>query len=87
MAGVVLSGSSEVPVEGKGAGPGDGAWVGASGWEVWSLYVLVWLGLSMVIGSVRIRVRHAHASLMVEQEKACGARRWTLQCGATEVRS
>ena len=84
MAGVVLSGSSGVPVEGKGAGSGDGA----SGWEDWSLYVLVWLGLSMmVIGSVQIRVRHAHASLMVEHEKACGACRWTLQCGASEVRS
>ena len=81
MAGVVLSGSSEVPVESKGAGPGDGG-VGASGWEDWSLYVLVWLGLSMmVIGSVQSRVRHVHATLMV------GARRWTLQCGASEVRS
>ena len=70
MAGVVLTGSSEVPVEDKGSGPGDGAWVGASGWEDWSLYLLVWLGLSMmVIGSVQIRVRDAHASLMVEQEK------------------
>ena len=86
MAGVVLSVSSEGSVEDKGAGPGDGAGVGSPSWN-WSLYVSVWLGLSMVIGSVRIWVRHAHASLMVEQEKACGVRRWTLQCGATEVRS
>ena len=41
----------------------------------------------MEIGSLRSRVRHAHASLMVEQEKACGARRWTLRCGARAVRS
>ena len=60
--------------------------MGSFSWDDWSLYVLVWLGLSMmVIGSVQIRVRHAHASVMVEQEKACGARRWTLQCGASEV--
>ena len=63
MAGVGLSMSSGGP----GAGDGDG--VGSSGWDGWSLYVLDWLGLSMVIGSLRIRVRHVHASLMVEQEK------------------
>ena len=50
------------------AGEGDG--VGSSSWDGWSLYVLDWLGLSMVIGSSRIRVKHVHASLMVEQEKA-----------------
>ena len=81
MSGVGLSMSSGGP----GAGDGDG--VGSSSWDGWSLYVLDWLGLSMVIGSVRIRVRHAHASLRVEQEKECGARRWTLQCGASKVRS
>ena len=43
------------------------------------------MGLSMGIGSECIRVRHAHASLVVEQEKACGARRWILQCGASKV--
>ena len=61
--------------------------MGSSSGDEGALYVLVGLGLSMEIGLVRIRVRHAHASLMVEQEKACGARRWTLQCGASEVRS
>ena len=71
MSGVGLSVSSGGP----GAGDGDG--VGSSSWDGWSLYVLDWLGLSMVIGSLRIRVRHAHASLVEEQEKACGARRWT----------
>ena len=64
MAGVVLSMSSGGP----GAGDGDG--VGSSSWDGCSLYVLDWLGLSMVIGSLRIRVRHVHASLMVEQERA-----------------
>jgi hypothetical protein len=49
--------------------------------------VLVWVGMSMVIGLERIRVRHAHASLVVGQEKACRVRRWTVQCGASEVRS
>ena len=43
--------------------------------------------MSMVIGLERIRVRHAHASLVVGQEKACRVRRWTVQCGASEVRS
>ena len=33
----------------------------------------------MEIGSLLSRVRQVHASLMVEQEKACGARRWTLR--------
>ena len=61
--------------------------MGSSIWDDWSLYVLVGFVLSMEIGLVRSRVRHAHASLMVEQEKACGARRWTLQCGASAVRS
>ena len=63
MAGVglsVLSGGPE-------AGDGDG--VGSSSWDGWSLYVVGWVGLSMVIGSLRIWVRHVHASLMVEQEK------------------
>ena len=64
MAGVGLPISSEGP----GAGGGDG--VGSSSWDGWSLYVLDWLGLSMVIGSLWIQVRHVHASLMVEQERA-----------------
>ena len=64
MAGVGLSMSS------GGPGAGDGGGVGSSGWDGWSLYVLDWSGLSMVIGLLRIRVRHVHASLMVEQEKA-----------------
>ena len=81
MAGVGLSVSSGGP----GAGDGDG--LGSSSWDGWSLYVVIWLELSMVIGSVLIRVRHVHASLMVEQEKAEGARNWTFQCGANEVRS
>ena len=55
--------------------------VGRAASSVWSWTSMAGVGLSMVIGSVRIRVRHAHASLMVAQEKACGARRWTLQCG------
>ena len=81
MAEVGLSVSSGGPE----AEDGDG--VGSSSWDGWSLYGLDWLGLSMVIGSLRIRVRHVHASLMVEQEKAEGARSWTLQCGASKVRS
>ena len=79
MSGVGLSVSSGGP----GAGDGDG--VGSSSWDGWSLYVLDWLGLSMVIGSLRIWVRHVYASLMVEQERAYAARRWTLLCGASEV--
>ena len=57
-------------VSSGGSGVGDGDGVGSSSWDGWSLYVLDWVGLSMVIGSLRIRVRHVHASLMVEQEKA-----------------
>ena len=64
MAGVGLSVSS------GGLGAGDGGGVGSSGWDGWSLYVLDWLGLSMVISALRIRERHVHSSLMVEQEKA-----------------
>ena len=64
MAGMGLSMSS------GGPGAGDDGGVGSSSWDGWSLYVLDWLGLSMVIGSLRIRVRHVHASLMVEQERA-----------------
>ena len=55
MAGLGLSVSS------GGPGAGDGGGAGSSGWDGWSLYVLDWLGLSMVIGSLRIRVRHVHA--------------------------
>ena len=64
MSGVGLLMSSGGPGTGDG---GDG--VGSSSWDGWSLYVLDWLGLSMVIGSLRSRVRHVYASLMVEQEK------------------
>ena len=54
----------------KVTGAGDDGGVGSSSWDGWSLYVLEWLGLSMVIGSLRIRVRHVHASLMVELARA-----------------
>ena len=78
MSEVGLSVSSGDPVGGGGSGPGDGAWESSTGWDDWSLCVSVCWGLSMEIGSFRSRVRQVHASLMVEQEKACGARRWTL---------
>ena len=91
MSGVGLSVSVSVsswgPSGGGGSGLGAGALVGLSSWDGWSLYMVVCLGLSMGIGSECKRVRHAHASLMVEQEKVCGARRWMLQCRASEVRS
>jgi hypothetical protein len=79
MAGVGLS----VPSGGSGSGgglvPGGGASVSSSSWDGWSLCTVVWVGLSMLMGSERSRVRHVHASSVVGQETACGARRWTLQ--------
>ena len=71
------SGGSRLVDGGAGMFNGDG----------WSLCLVMWAGLSTCIGSERIRVRHAHASLTVEQENAGGARTWILQCGAREERS
>ena len=79
MAGVGLSVSSGGPGRGGGVVPGSSASVSSSSWGGWSLCTVVRVGLSMVMGSERSWVRHVHASSVVGQEKACGARRWTSQ--------
>ena len=88
MAGVVLSRSPEVPVEDNGSGSVDGAWVGASGREGWSLYMLVWLG-AVDDGNFFSADLGEACTCIVDGGAGEGmwARRWTLQCGASEVRS
>ena len=71
ISGVGLSESGDP--RGGGSVPVGSEAVGSSSWG--GLFMVEWLRLSIVIGPERSRWRHVHASLVVEQEKACGARR------------
>ena len=62
MAGVGLSVSSGGPGRGGGLVPGSSVSVGSPSWGGWSLCTVCCVGLSMVMGAERSRVRHVHAS-------------------------